>query len=343
MATIRLPYVQEYVDRHGKVRRYLRRTGCRRVALKGLPGSPEFMASYQSGIASKPAPKPARDAPGSLHALIVDYFRSAAFANLKASTQKTYRIALEPVLEEHGHRPAAGLDSHRAQRIIEDIGATKPGLANLTRAVLHRICKLAVKRGVLASNPFAGSDSYIGGTHHTWTDDELAAYEAKWALGTRERLAYALLLYTDQRGCDVVKMRRSDITKAGTIRLEQQKARKGTVKAMELPLHPALTRAIKACEAKGLHLIGDAAGRPISRNSLTNLIKRAAKDAGLPPRCKAHGLRKATLRRLAERGATSKELQAVGGHATLKEVERYTEAADQVRLARTAMERLEDE
>jgi hypothetical protein len=47
------------------------------------------------------------------------------------------------------------------------------------------------------------------------------------------------------------------------------------------------------------------------------------------------------MRRLAERGATTKEIASVSGHKTLKEVERYTKAADQARLARAAMAREE--
>ena len=44
------------------------------------------------------------------------------------------------------------------------------------------------------------------------------------------------------------------------------------------------------------------------------------------------------MRRLAERGATTKQIASVSGHKTLKEVERYTAAADQARLARATIE-----
>ena len=54
-------------------------------------------------------------------------------------------------------------------------------------------------------------------------------------------------------------------------------------------------------------------------------------------RCKAHGLRKAAARRLAEAGCTANEIAAVTGHKTLAEVERYTRAVDQERLNRTAI------
>jgi hypothetical protein len=51
-------------------------------------------------------------------------------------------------------------------------------------------------------------------------------------------------------------------------------------------------------------------------------------------------LRKAAMRRLAERGANSKQIQSVSGHKTLKEVERYTAAASQARLAQSAIDLL---
>jgi Phage integrase family len=61
--------------------------------------------------------------------------------------------------------------------------------------------------------------------------------------------------------------------------------------------------------------------------------------AGLSKQCSAHGLRKAACRRLAEAGCSASEIAAISGHATLGEVQRYTKAADQARMARAAMER----
>jgi integrase len=51
-------------------------------------------------------------------------------------------------------------------------------------------------------------------------------------------------------------------------------------------------------------------------------------------------LRKAALRRLAENGASDKEIAAISGHRSMGEVQRYTEAADQSGLAKRAMKRL---
>lgn len=65
----------------------------------------------------------------------------------------------------------------------------------------------------------------------------------------------------------------------------------------------------------------------------------AIREAGLPAACKAHGLRKAAARRLAEAGCSAHEIMAVTGHKTLTEVERYTRAAEQARLNEMAMEK----
>jgi site-specific recombinase XerD len=63
----------------------------------------------------------------------------------------------------------------------------------------------------------------------------------------------------------------------------------------------------------------------------------------LSSECVPHGLRKAQMRRLAEAGATVKEIASVSGHKSLREVERYTNAADQTRLSRSAIEKLNRE
>jgi integrase len=60
----------------------------------------------------------------------------------------------------------------------------------------------------------------------------------------------------------------------------------------------------------------------------------------LPKHCTIHGLRKGGARRLAEAGASAKEIMSVTGHRTLAEVQRYVDAADKARLAEQAIEKL---
>jgi integrase len=137
---------------------------------------------------------------------------------------------------------------------------------------------------------------------------------------------------------DVVKMRRADLS-GGAIAVVQQKT--GT--ALSIPIHHELLAAMKAGPSNGLTLIGDRHGRPIARSTLTLLMRKAAKKAGLPPECLPHGLRKAQMRRLAEGGASAKQIASISGHKTLREIERYTDAADQKRLSRGAIAKLKRE
>ena len=199
---MRLKYVHEYIDRTGTVRRYFHRRGFPKLALPGLPGSREFREAYEAGLQAEPPPKAAKGGPGSLSDLVTTWYRSPRFANLSPSSQATYRKVLKPILEKHGHRLVHDLPHDKAMKIIVQIGEKRPGTVNLTKSVLHTIFKFAK----IVPNPFADIGDYNLGKHHTWADAELAAFEKRWPLGTRERLAYALLLYTAQRRGDVVRM-----------------------------------------------------------------------------------------------------------------------------------------
>lgn len=338
MTSIRLPYVQEYRDRHGKVRRYFRRPGFKRVTLPGTPGSPQFMAAYESALADERLPIGRKHNDGTIGDLVAAFYRSAFFENLKPQSQRVYRLVLDKFSLEDGHRLVRDMPRRVAMSIIEEIGERKPAMANLTASVMRRLFAYAVKKELRSDNPFAGIEAYKLGTHHTWSEAEIAAYEAAWLIGTRERLALDLLLYTGQRVGDVAAMRRSDL-RDGAIHIRQQK----TGAEMVIPLHPNLAASIKARPANGLTLIGSRHGRPMTAKALSAFVTRAANAAGLPKKCVPHGLRKGAMRRLAEYGSTSKEIAAMSGHRSLKEIERYTAAADQARLARSAVARLPEE
>ena len=69
MTKLPLRYVNEYRDVRGKLRRYFRRPGHKRIPLPGLPGSDEFMAAYQAAVAGVAAPPGInRTKPGTVNA-----------------------------------------------------------------------------------------------------------------------------------------------------------------------------------------------------------------------------------------------------------------------------------
>nr|WP_300975481.1 tyrosine-type recombinase/integrase [Sphingomonas sp. LHG3406-1] len=73
-------------------------------------------------------------------------------------------------------------------------------------------------------------------------------------------------------------------------------------------------------------------GRPFSRKGFGNKFRQWCDEAGLP-HCSAHGLRKATLRRMAELRMPNKSRKSFSGHSKGDDIARYTEAAKQAQLA----------
>jgi enterobacteria phage integrase len=333
MTMIKLQYVKEYIDKTGKVRRYLRHKGNPSIPLPGLPGSAEFMAAYEAGLESIVKPRP-RHGDGTIGSLVLSFYQSSAFSNLAASSQQRYRIALDKFAAEDGHRLVRDMPRRVAVSIIEEIGEKTPGMANLSASVLRRLFAYAIKKEIRTDNPFSGIEPYKLGSRHTWTEAEIARYREAWPIGTRERLAFDLLLYTGQRVGDAAAMRHADI-RDGAIHIVTEK----TGAELSLPIHPDLQASIDACPSRGPMLIGYN-GRPILGAALTSLVLRAAHAAGLPRECKPHGLRKSHMRRLAEYGSSSKEIASMSGHRTLREIERYTAKADQANLARVAVARI---
>ena len=140
-------------------------------------------------------------------------------------------------------------------------------------------------------------------------------------------------LYTGQRRGDVILLGRQHI-RDGIVHVRQQK----TGIELAIPIHATLATIIAEAPADHLTLLTTQTGKPFSAAGFGNWFRDCCNGAGLS-HCSAHGLRKAAARRLAEAGCTMHEIAAITGHASLSEVQRYTKAADQKRLALSAMEK----
>ncbi len=152
--------------------------------------------------------------------------------------------------------------------------------------------------------------SYKSKEFHTWTEEEIAQFEERWPIGTKQRLAFALLLYTGQRGSDVCRMTQPD--NHGRLRVVQQK----TGAKLIITVHRDLRTVLDASPADHVTILTTAYGKPFSVKGFGQFVSAAISEAGLPARCKAHGLRKAAARRLAEAGCSANEIMAVTGHKT---------------------------
>jgi len=106
---------------------------------------------------------------------------------------------------------------------------------------------------------------------------------------------------------------------------------------LAIPVLPDLQAVLDATPSQHLTFLVTATGKPYGGNAFSEQFRNWCDAAGLPTRCKPHGLRKAACRRFAEAECSGPEIMSISGHATLKELVRYTKAADQAKLARNAM------
>ena len=336
MARICLRYVQEWKDKKtGITFQYFRRPGCKRVPLPGLPGLTEFMSAYQAALdAPQVEIGVKRSRAGTVGAAIGAYYVSPLyFGRLAPGTQSMRRAILERFRAEHGDKPIAMLPQ---MFIALTLSKMRPFAArNWLKAIRH-VMQFAVSVGLRKDDPTQGIKLPPAKTAgiYTWAENDITTYEAAYAIGTRARLAFALLLYTGQRRSDVIRMGRQHFAD-GALQVRQQK----TGAMLTIPVHADLQAIIDATPSEHLTFLTTHHGQPFTAAGFGNWFRECCNDAGLPAECSAHGLRKAACRRLAEAGCSANEIAAISGHTSLSEVQRYTKAADQARMAQNAMAR----
>lgn len=340
MSRIRLKYVDHFADRHGTLRYYFRRPGGKRTPLPGMPGTEAFMEAYQRAEAeTRPDPTvKERGAPGTFDRLVATYFQSISFKALKAPTQRQYRLAMERLIQSETLGPRLVKDMKRKHvELIMAKRVNTPSAANDALKKLRILTKFAINLGLRTDDPTLHMKKLKEGEHHTWTDEQVAAFERHWPLGTQQRTSFALLLYTGQRISDVARMSWSDVSLDGhRIAVTQDK----TGAKLDLQLHDDLLTALAAWPRTAAAILCTAYGKPFSVKGLGNKMADAIEAAGLPEECVTHGLRKAAARRLAEAGCTAHEIASITGHRTLSEIERYTRAVEQRRLNDAANSKL---
>ena len=272
--------------------------------------------------------------PDTLQALSLAWRASPEWRRYAPRTQATYLTHLREIEQA----PAAPISALRRRdflawrdRISQRRG---DGAARMWLAVVATMLAWGVQREWLDASPLRA----IGGAPHVplpaWS---MADYEAAHAaLPERLRRAIVLALHTGQRAGDLVKMRWDEIA-GDVLRVEQRK----TGARLMLPLHDLLARELQAWRAEKTtpfileRRLGVAwTQHQISDAMALHLAKIGMKGKGL------HGLRKLCAATLAEGGASAHEIAAVTGHRTLEMVQHYTRSADQARLARAALGRV---
>lgn len=362
MAKIKLPHVNSFYDRHGKLRHLFRYRGCKSFSLPGLPGSSDFMEAYQAALARcdvTPVEIGAkRTKAGTIDALIAAYYRSDAFTEaLAPETQRMRRNILERFRAEHGEKRAALLQHHHVNKLLE--GRKQHAKKNWLKTV-KGLMAFAIAEGVRADNPCDGvklAKSAKSMGHMTWLEPQVAAYREHYKLGTVARLALELLLNIAARRYDAHVLGRQHViisNRDGKKKLcwRPHKTLRTTGKMLKVTIIPSLQAALDAMpkSENALTFLTNDYGRPFaSAAAFGNKFADWCRAAGLQPvRCedgrvrnyRAHGLRKASLRALAHAGCTAVEMMHVSGHSSMKQLQEYLEEVEQEVMADSAMAKL---
>jgi integrase len=259
-------------DHHGKRRVSFRKAGFS-IYLTGTPWSEGFMGQYAvalDGVKEQAANVGAgRTIPGSFNALCVSYYRSPDFRGLKASTQVMRRNIIERFRNLHGDKPLKGLGRAHIKGII-GAKADTPEAANNLLKVLRLLLAYAVDQDMIGGNPALGIKRYKsrGDGFHTWTEDEVAQFEATHAIGSKARLALELLLGTGQRRGDVVRMGWQHI-KSDNIAVRQEK----TDKPLMIPIEAQLARALGALPRSNMTFLVTDFGKPFTSAGFGNWFR----------------------------------------------------------------------
>lgn len=334
----RPPHLHRETTRHGKVTWYVRIGKGKRVRLRSPYGTPEFEAEYRVAVEGKPAPKPSKAAAGTLQWLYERYRETDAWRSLSEATRRQRENIFVGVMAKSGAAKAATINRASVVRARDERSGTPAQARNFLDA-MRGLFRWALSAQHVKVDPTNGIENPARpktGGFPVWTEDDVESYQARWPLGSKERVWLDVLLYTGLRRGDAVRLGRQHI-RDGIATLATEKSQGEVVVA--IPILPVLQRTLDAGPCGNLAFICGDRGSPLTKESFGNLFKDACIKAGLKNRS-AHGVRKIGATRAANNGATVAQLEAIfgwrgGGMASL-----YTRQADRARLAKEAMEKL---
>ncbi|MGA2637571.1 MAG: tyrosine-type recombinase/integrase [Methylocella sp.] len=295
--------------------------------------SPEFMAQYSSALAGEQPPEQRATSSASLESLIHRYQKSPAWNRLSEATKRQRLNLFKHVIDRSGAEP---YDAIRKQDIQAGMATRTDAQATNFLKAMRGLFLWALEQELVTVDPTLGVKSTtpkMTGGFAVWTESDIDRFEAFWPLGTRERLAMTILLYTGLRRGDAAVLGPGHVVN-GVIEIETEK--NGTPVA--IPILPELAKVIAASPIGESTFIARQDSKPMTKESLGNFFHEACDAARVSK--SAHGLRKIGATRAANAGATVAQLEAIFGWSGGKMASLYTRSADRRRLAREGMDKL---
>jgi integrase len=276
--------------------------------LRGEPGTPEFVASYNEAAARKVLPPS-----GTLLGLLHKYQASNEFLDRGPRTRADYVGKIKIIEKKFGDFPLAAMTDPRTRRIFKDwrdrLAINSRRQADYAWVVLARVLSWGKEAGDVAANPCErGGRLYRGSrAEKIWTAADEAAFLDR--APKHLHLPLILALWTGQRQGDLLRLPWSSYD--GThIRLKQSKGGRRVVVKVGAPLKAALDAASKQSPL----ILVNSEGRPWTPDGFRASWGKACRGAGVVG-VTFHDLRGTAVTRLALAGCTEAEIATITGHA----------------------------
>lgn len=334
------PYLIKRITRHGKTTWYYWKRPEKQIRIRGDYGSREFWSNYESAAQGHKAETPSIRKPTASLAWLLDRYRETTdWLQLSEATRRQRSNIFKRILTTNPKLNFGDVD----KKLIVDTRESKkntPSEANNFLDAMRGLFKWAEEAQHVEVNPALGIKNLKRpktGGFPMWEEEDIALFQHKWKIGTRERLAFEIFLNTGLRRGDVARLGKQHI-RNGRLRIVTEK----TKTEVDIPVPTVLLDIIRQSPTGDLVFIASLkTGLPLHKASLGNWFKRTAKEAGIGEK-NGHGLRKAAATRLAEAGATPDELNAMFGWEGPTQSSVYTKKANRKKLADNAAKKLKD-
>src|SRR5262249_60633666 len=140
----------------------------------------------------------------------------AACKAAAAETKRSRGRILKTIRAEQGETRIAMLPRPHIDHMVTAKAATPSAARNFLKA-LRALMAHCVANHMRDEDPTQGirSPKIKTDGYPTWSEEHIAAFEARHPIGSRARLALARLLYTGQRRPDVLRIGRQHVRNSG--------------------------------------------------------------------------------------------------------------------------------
>ena len=276
--------------------------------LRGEPGTPEFIASYNEAVAKKVvAPT------GMLLALLFRFQESGEFLHrISERTRRDYIKHIKRIEREFADFPIKALDDPQARAVFlewrDNLARTSLRQADYAYHTLARILSWALKRGLIRTNPCAEGGKLYHGTRvdKIWSDEDVARFLD--IAPPHLRLAMLLAVNTGQRQGDLLKLTWSAYD-GQVIRVRQKK----TGAYVPVPVSDELRSVLDVAPKRSPVILVNTDGKPWSESGFQGAWGKATIRSGIKGRT-FHDLRGTAVVTLARAGCNEVEIYSITGH-----------------------------